>query len=61
MMSESHSIFRETPLRSPFTPVHPKTQQPYPRSDMEPEEGEHIYGTTINIRHAMAAMERFVL
>jgi hypothetical protein len=62
MISESQSLFRETPLRSPFTPLQPKGHSAaYARPEMEPEEGEHIYGTTINIRRAMANMERFIL
>lgn len=32
----------------------------YVGAEME-EEGEHIYGTTINIRKVMATIERFVL
>jgi hypothetical protein len=29
--------------------------------DMYTDEGEHIYGTTIRIRKAMASIEKFVL
>lgn len=64
--TQSH-IFRETPLRSPYTPRHQhsnyihSTPNAHLNNDMYPEEGEHIYGTTIRIRKAMASIEKFVL
>lgn len=65
--SQSH-IFRETPLRSPITPrnqrsnyIHSTPNAHLAQTDMYPEEGEHIYGTTIRIRKAMAGIEKFVL
>lgn len=39
-----------------------RTHQPHLHSsDMYGDESEHIYGTTIKIRKAMASIEKFVL
>lgn len=67
-MSDSHSLFRETPLRSPFTPrnhrynfnhdsrLTPFQSYPPPQPDDFSDTREDIYGTNICTRKAMANM-----